>query len=313
MSLLYRTGKLCYHAAEVNHVEQENNSELFRRAVEAVSALGGGWLCVREYTPRFHELLQVSMQTEHRLHYHPSCRMCHRVRGNRLCESEHGEKLRERCLAEKGPFWNTCWSGVKELIIPVHTEKGLAAAIHLGGFENEAVPLPELLKKEAGIPPEISARARESLGHGDEDRMFHAGELFFCTLSALIRLSGHWENETSEMTASRYVTEARIYVQDHLMEPGLSVTNIASRLGVTREYFSRLFRKETGGTVRDYILSARFQRAALLLENTSVPVGTVAMRCGFSDPSYFSRAFRGRFGETPEGFRASRRRGPTEI
>jgi AraC-like DNA-binding protein len=96
----------------------------------------------------------------------------------------------------------------------------------------------------------------------------------------------------------------------HLGESGLSVAAIAARHGIGPRYVRRLFEQE-GITFSEFLLSARLERAHLMLTGPQFghrTVASIAYSAGFADLSYFNRAFRKRYGLTPSEARAAGRR-----
>jgi AraC family transcriptional regulator, positive regulator of tynA and feaB len=87
----------------------------------------------------------------------------------------------------------------------------------------------------------------------------------------------------------------------NLDDPGLTPGSVARRLGISVRYLHDLFvQHET--SVERWILQSRLERAWDLLQTSrpgELTVSEVATRCGFTDLSYFSRAFRSRFGTRP--------------
>lgn len=88
-------------------------------------------------------------------------------------------------------------------------------------------------------------------------------------------------------------------------DPDLSINQLAQRLDVHRSQLTRHFSAAIGVSPLAYITSKRIQAAQTLLKNTELPVAEIARRCGFSDPSYFTRVFGQRCGVTPQEFRHS--------
>ena len=80
---------------------------------------------------------------------------------------------------------------------------------------------------------------------------------------------------------------------------------IAQALFLNVDYLNRIFKKETGMTLSEYISVKRIDRAKLLLLTTRMPVSEVAMSVGFQSFSYFSKIFKKRVGVEPSKFRAS--------
>ncbi len=73
--------------------------------------------------------------------------------------------------------------------------------------------------------------------------------------------------------------------------------------GCSPGHLARLFREETGLSFRDYLIELRLQKAADLLQRSQLPVGHIAKRVGYDDPSRFTTHFRRRFNQTPGNFR----------
>ena len=80
---------------------------------------------------------------------------------------------------------------------------------------------------------------------------------------------------------------------------------ISDRLGMSPDYASRLFRRETGMTPRQYLNRYRVLQGQKLLLNTDASITKIATDVGFSDAAYFSRVFRKEVGLSPQVFRKS--------
>jgi len=91
-------------------------------------------------------------------------------------------------------------------------------------------------------------------------------------------------------------------MEANLSEP-LRLADMPPASGLSRRQMERLFRREMGRTPARYYLDLRLERAHLLLATSSLPVIEIAMACGFSTASHFSRTYRERYGCTPQGTR----------
>lgn len=94
---------------------------------------------------------------------------------------------------------------------------------------------------------------------------------------------------------------------EHLLDgPGAPVTleDLATDAGLSRYHFCRQFRIATGLSPHQYQLRARVERAQLILRTRPArPLSEVALECGFSDQSHFTRVFRRVSGVTPGRYR----------
>ena len=99
-----------------------------------------------------------------------------------------------------------------------------------------------------------------------------------------------------------------------MRQPGLTIADIARAQQISASYIRQLL-AEDGTTFTDFILSARVTQAHRLLMDPRYRdrnISAIAYETGFSDLSYFNRAFRRRFGATPSDVReAARRRNDT--
>ena len=78
----------------------------------------------------------------------------------------------------------------------------------------------------------------------------------------------------------------------------LSIDLLAARVYLSRYYFMRLFKQQTGSTVHSYIRQKRLLYAARLIRE-GFSAGQAASMSGFGDYSVFNRAFRECFGIRP--------------
>lgn len=100
------------------------------------------------------------------------------------------------------------------------------------------------------------------------------------------------------------ISRAKRFACEHLHEP-IGVDDLASAAGLSRYHFSRRFRESEGLAPGQFLLRQRLQAAAQLLQGGDEPVKSIAYRCGFSDPNYFSKAFHKSFGMAPGELRRS--------
>ncbi|MFA5494978.1 MAG: AraC family transcriptional regulator [Porticoccaceae bacterium] len=84
-----------------------------------------------------------------------------------------------------------------------------------------------------------------------------------------------------------------------------SVADLAKDHAMSIRHFSRLFRRSTGQTLRDFAASVQIERAKALLSERQMLIKQVAYHCGFRSTTAFSFAFRRESGLTPQQYRES--------
>jgi len=82
-----------------------------------------------------------------------------------------------------------------------------------------------------------------------------------------------------------------------------SLPEIARAAGTYRERLNALFRERLGCSVFDHVRARRHERAAQLLRQTDLDVGTIAALVGFRNARNFTTAFHARSGATPTAYR----------
>ena len=83
------------------------------------------------------------------------------------------------------------------------------------------------------------------------------------------------------------------------LEAPLSCGDLAEGVGLSTRQLERLFRKYLYKAPARYYLKLRLDRARFLLSQTSLPILSVALACGFVSASHFSKCYREHFGHTP--------------
>ncbi|OZB91110.1 response regulator [Paenibacillus sp. XY044] len=100
------------------------------------------------------------------------------------------------------------------------------------------------------------------------------------------------------------VERAVAYIHDHLGQ-SLSLQQVAKHVHMNTNYFSELFKRETGRNYIEYVTQAKLRKAMMLLRETPAKVSEVAGEIGYEDLKYFNRLFKKFTGQTPSEYRAS--------
>lgn len=104
------------------------------------------------------------------------------------------------------------------------------------------------------------------------------------------------------------VKRAVLLIEQTLDTPK-SVDWLADRVAVGVRQLERRFRSAVGLSPRDFALRLRLTHARWLVEHTARPMTAIALECGFTDASHFTRRFHRMHGTAPTALRLSSRQG----
>lgn len=113
---------------------------------------------------------------------------------------------------------------------------------------------------------------------------------------------------TQEKRFSPVTLRLKAEIDKNLTDSTFSLDDAIKKLPLNGDYVRKLFKKETGVTPHAYLLNGRMELAAqLILGNitnrySKYTVSQIAESCGFSEPLYFSRVFKSRFGAPPSDY-----------
>jgi AraC family transcriptional regulator of arabinose operon len=83
----------------------------------------------------------------------------------------------------------------------------------------------------------------------------------------------------------------------------IRVGDIVRYIGLTRSYFTTIFRKHTGISPQEYLMQCRFRNGVRLLAETDLPIQMIAEQIGYEDPLNFSKAFKKVYQQSPTAYR----------
>ncbi len=99
-----------------------------------------------------------------------------------------------------------------------------------------------------------------------------------------------------------FLEKVREAIEEEIDNVDLSIPQLGQKLHLSNIQFYRKIKALTGRTPTLFIRSYRLQKARYLLQTSSLNVSEIAYDVGFSDPAYFSRAFKQEFGVNPSSY-----------
>ncbi len=113
--------------------------------------------------------------------------------------------------------------------------------------------------------------------------------------------TGRMAGERKERVLSRDIARCVEYIEASLHIP-IRIEDLAEQTELTPGYLSVLFKKETGQTFTDYVMTRRIETAKNMLQYSEYSAAEISEILAFSSQSYFIRCFRRKTGMTPRQF-----------
>ncbi len=107
----------------------------------------------------------------------------------------------------------------------------------------------------------------------------------------------------TEKRAPDFLDDVQQYVDSHIADGDIDITDMATHFGLVRATFTRKVKQFSGLTSSAYITSRRIKKACQLLQSSEMSVAQVGLACGFSDTAYFILVFRKNMGKTPKQYK----------
>ena len=105
-------------------------------------------------------------------------------------------------------------------------------------------------------------------------------------------------------TVMRRMLMVTDYIKNNLTADDLSQGAMAEMAGISKDYFSRIFRSVTGLNYSKWLNLIRLEKAAELLADKDMTLTEIAMLSGFQSISSFNRVFHTEKGMSPGEYRA---------
>lgn len=132
-------------------------------------------------------------------------------------------------------------------------------------------------------------------------------ELWLVGIRELIKVASEKNNYSQEII--NLILKAERIIRAEMDQP-LTAAEVASRVNMSRSYFSQCFKEIIGNTFNEHIRIIRMEKAKQYLLSTNKTILWIAENIGYMDEKYFSRTFRNQVGILPSEYRISKR---TEI
>lgn len=180
---------------------------------------------------------------------------------------------------------------------------GKLSAKEMNHWKNVAIVAITLCTRaaiEAGVSPSIGYRISDFYIQ-KSDSCSDMAQIIKYRDHAVEELTAQVQKKMSRKTSS-YVERCKDYVEKHYREK-IYLADMAENLSLSETYLSRLFKKETGERLQDYIVDVRLERAANLLKYSDETISNIAEYVNFPSQSYMGRIFKEKYHLSPKKYR----------
>lgn len=114
------------------------------------------------------------------------------------------------------------------------------------------------------------------------------------------------KEEVKYLDKTNSILQLKQYVDTHFTDSELNLANLSRKFSYNSKYISTAFKKMVHSNFSTYLADRRLEHAVSLIDSGITNVKELSDMCGYSDPMYFSKAFKQKYGTSPKKFISSR-------
>ena len=175
----------------------------------------------------------------------------------------------------------------------------------LAPLADGSMEVPAHIQKDSPLGRELSENIGTLIEKRKENTALRIKACLYGVLDALCKAATPARHPAgAEHRDTRLLRQTVQYVDRHYPEK-ITVAAISAQCGYSSSHFMKRFHDLTGTSFAQYLIHFRLEKAAALLRGSRCTVLEIATQCGFSNASYFTRAFTRQYGVTPTAYRQS--------
>lgn len=236
---------------------------------------------------------------EHNIHKNPYC-----------CFVKTNDDAWTNCIKCQQKVFNACnndclfgmcWAGVEEYVFYVDSKVFISVSGYGINKQKATERIERLSQNFYFDKSELLTVYDKGLKHKKEN----AEELKtlikpLCYMLSLLQLS--IGDISQSQTKNKTFDSILAFVERNIMQD-ITIRTIAEACSYSESTVSHLFKKYTNQSVKKYINNLRIKQAEKLLVTSDLPIGNIALLCGFGNTNYFSTAFKKQNGINPTEYR----------
>lgn len=190
----------------------------------------------------------------------------------------------------------------EQLLLPFPRKLALFKTLARSGGHGQAYDLLALQEPLAWIYRSYDERRRLGRDDDAEELGLFLLQLLSC-LEQAVPLIARPQAEAAPRTGPSGYSETILrWIEEHFREE-VRLERLAEETHLSEAYISRIFRRETGSNLTDYLSARRIKHACGLLERTGLSVEQIGAQSGFPNVSHFIKQFKREMGTTPLQYR----------
>lgn len=193
-------------------------------------------------------------------------------------------------VADEADPWEYIWIEFDGLRV--------SESLSLAGFTSKQ-PVYTPQSREAGR--QLQDQMMYIVNHPDDSPVRQIGQGFLF-LDQLVQSSAARRLPSQRRLRDFYMKEALSFIEKNYQRD-ISIEEIAAFCGLNRSYFGKVFRDSMGESPQAFLLHYRMARAAQMLKETSLSIGTISAMVSYANQLHFSRAFKSVYGIAPRTYR----------
>ena len=136
---------------------------------------------------------------------------------------------------------------------------------------------------------------------GDKSERYKCYSVFYSLLSYIEKLEKRTSIDKKKLDI---ILPAISYMTKHIYDGDFTTEKLYQLCGISGTYFRKIFELNYGVSPQKYILGKRLSYAKALIDNGAFDsISEIAYSAGYTDPLYFSRAFKKKYGISPSKYK----------
>ena len=182
-----------------------------------------------------------------------------------------------------------------------HSEDETLIAIHFINYSSDTVQFAEVIDvDDAEYVENLVKQMYDVWKNMNVGYQYKCTSLFY-ELLYYLRCREH-KDSIGAVSDGDKIKNALDLIHANYRKEQIDIGRLAQSCALSEAYFRKLFKKVHGVSPIQYVTDLKLDFASHLLQSGLYTVNETAARSGFSDPKYFSRVFKARFGNSPKEY-----------